>query len=75
MTTTKKNRPLISESSRIYAILLRDLMKRGVCQCGGGDVPLVKMVEISSYLLEVPPPLIIICGSKCPMDNLKPCIF
>jgi hypothetical protein len=25
------------ESSRICAILLQDLMKRGICWCGGGD--------------------------------------
>jgi hypothetical protein len=35
MTTAKWTS--IQECSRICAILLQDLMKRSVCQCGGGD--------------------------------------
>jgi hypothetical protein len=35
MTTAKWTS--IQERSRIHAILLQDLMRRGVCWCGGGD--------------------------------------
>jgi len=40
---TTQNGPLILESSRICTILLQDLMKRGVCQCG------VEMLLASEY--------------------------
>jgi hypothetical protein len=35
MTTAKWTS--IQERSRIHAILMQDLMKRGVCSCGAGD--------------------------------------
>jgi hypothetical protein len=35
MTTAKWTS--IQERSKIHAILLQDLMKRGVCRCRGGD--------------------------------------
>ncbi len=35
MTTAKWTS--IQECSKIYAIVLQGLMKRGVCRCGGGD--------------------------------------
>jgi hypothetical protein len=42
-----QNGPSIPESSRICAVLLKDLMKRGVCQCPGGDA----LTEAHSVIL------------------------
>jgi len=45
-----QNRPLKLESSEICTIVLQDLVKRGVCRCGGGDALTTKCVKIRLHL-------------------------
>jgi hypothetical protein len=45
----------MSEWSRISAILLQDLMKRGVCRCGGGDILTSNPIATPQLKMLAPP--------------------
>jgi hypothetical protein len=45
--------PSILESSRICPILLQDLMKRGVCECGGGDALSCNIEQVQKLQAQV----------------------
>jgi len=62
MTTAKWTS--IQERSRIYAILLQDVTKRGVCRCGGGDALSEQLLD-EDVILSTLHPVGLVSSSKC----------